>query len=938
MTCSRLDSVKTNPGHVRQSLSGRSGPTRVLATLRRLTLSLTLVALTTARPVWAQSSDEAKRRLEEIAREGKLGASAARAAADRYYEAAKKAYQELHYAKSLELVEKAVEADPNHKEAIELARTVRSLLGTRPDWARYGLEELSREKKVQIQQNLFRLERTLTEGKRYMHMADETRPGDDERPAEMRLSRQIGHLDAAIEQFKRVREIIKWMPYRLDLTNREKQARELLADALTARGEKEESLRVERRRKATQQAIQRRNLETEVLRERLQQMMAMARIQYDRGKLNECEDICRQILREDQTDKDAMALMALSRQKRHELAEEDLYIRHRHEWRKMWHIVEEAAIPYSAQVRYPEDWERIRRRVETAGMIEQIDEPEWEKEVRRKLDRKVSFEFAETPLTEAVAFLQTLTKVNMIIDPAAAEAEGSTPITLKVTNMTLGLALDWILKLADLDFALRDNAIFISNRENLKGDVTLRIYDVRDLTEQIPDFPGPELQVEVGGLDSGQGGSLVLIGPDEGMGDTVTAENLAEMIEQRVRPGDWAPELGTSIEERGGKLVVMQRPQVHRLIDRLLESFRSSQKLMVNVEGRFLEIREGFFEEIGIDFGGIPDYHFSRGDVFTAAPGTYLPYDGPAALGEPWPDMAPNTAGYQGNQFGYDPAVLDGGYIISDTLGQAGSVYGGVLPKPRNVDIFGSGQLHTIGAVTNYRPSVSPEQTTIGMDMGTGQLLEQGLNAQIRHIGDIELMAFIHALKIREGGSVLSAPRLTVMNTQRAHMFVAEQRSYIADYEISGEAWDPVIRQFLRGVVFDVKPIVSADRRYITLELRPTTAELRRVDEITIRHWSVLSGGTITVITVIDFPIMFPELELRKVRTTVTIPDGGIIMLGGMMSDIKFQSENGVPFLSNLPIIGRLFRWNIIDNERRNLTILVTGRIISFEEEEKKLR
>jgi len=936
MTCSRLDSVKTNPGPVRQSVGMRSGPALVACVMLS---GLLMVAA--ASPVRAQSSAEAKRRLEEIAREGKLGASAARAAADRYYEAAKKAYQELDYAKSLELVEKAIEADPNHKEAVELARKVRSLLGTRPDWARYGLEELSREKKVQIQQNLFRLERTLTEGKRYMALAAETRPGDDERPAEIRLSRQIGHLDLAIERFKRVREIIKWMPYRLDLTSREKQARELLADALTARGETEEALRVERRRKATRQAIERRNLETEVLRERLQQMMAMARTQYDRGKLNECEDICEQILKEDQTDKDAMALKALSRQKRHELAEEDLYIRHRHEWRKMWHVVEEAAIPYSAQVRYPEDWERIRRRVETAGKIEQIDEPEWEKEVRRKLDRKVSFEFAETPLTEAISFLQTLTKVNMIIDPAAAEASGSTPITLKVTNMTLGLALDWILKLADLDFALRDNAIFISSRENLKGDVILRIYDVRDLTEQIPDFPGPELQVEVGGLDASSGGAgLVLIGPDEGMGDAVTAESLAEMISSRVRPGDWAPELGTSIEERGGKLVVMQRPQVHRLIDRLLESFRSSQKLMVNVEGRFLEIREGFFEEIGVDFGGIPDYHFSRGDVSTAAPGTYLPYDGPSALGEPWPDMNPADAAYQGSQFGYnpDPAVLDGGYIASDTLGQAGSIYGGVLPKPRNVDIFGSGQLHTIGAVTNYRPSVSPEQTTIGMDMGTGQLLEQGLNAQIRHIGDIELMAFIHALKIREGGSVLSAPRLTVMNTQRAHMFVAEQRSYIADYEISGEAWDPVIRQFLRGVVFDVKPIVSADRRYITLELRPTTAELRRVDEITIRHWSVLSGGTITVITVIDFPIMFPELELRKIRTTVTIPDGGIIMLGGMMSDIKFQSENGVPFLSNLPIIGRLFRWNIIDNERRNLTILVTGRIISFEEEEKKLR
>ena len=106
--------------------------------------------------------------------------------------------------------------------------------------------------------------------------------------------------------------------------------------------------------------------------------------------------------------------------------------------------------------------------------------------------------------------------------------------------------------------------------------------------------------------------------------------------------------------------------------------------------------------------------------------------------------------------------------------------------------------------------------------------------------------------------------------------------------------------------------------------------------EIVITSWTILDGGANAVITVLDFPIQFPELQLRKVRTTVTIPDGGIIMLGGMMSDIKFQAETGVPFLSNIPVIGKLFRWNTTDNERRNLSILVTGRILLFDEEENK--
>lgn len=898
-----------------------------------------LVATGSAR---AQSKeDEAAKRLDDLIRQGAtgkgegadwksgVGPKAREAAADRFYEAAKKKFEGLEYTAALELVEKALEANPNLKEARTLATELRALLGVRADVISYSIDQLSREKRVQIQESLIDLRKTLNEGK--LSLAD-ARATDVDAEQEVFLSRRIRHLDKAIDRFKRVREIIRWLPYQVNLLQTEKEADALLTEALTMMADTRESLRGARRAKADELARERRQEETEILRERLKQLLAMAQVCYDQGRFPDCEEICGNILEKDPTNKEAKALRAQSRQERHAWREEELYTRENYERTNTLQNVEEAAIPYSERIRYPSNWEKILRRVETAGTIEQAEDPEWAKEIDRKLERKVSFEFAETPLTEAVAFLQTLTEVNMIIQPDAAEGKGSTPITLKVTNMTLRLALDWILKLADLDYALKDHAIFIADKEALIGEVVLRIYDVRDLTEKVPDFPGPELMLEVGGVDSG-GGAPGLILLDADVADEgVTPESLAEMISQRVRPGEWDASLGTSIEERGGKLVVMQRPEVHRLIDRLLESFRASQKLLVTVEARFLEIREGFFEEIGVDFGRIPDFYGPGGPgAGTAAPaGTYLPNQGQMEIGgvltPTW--AAPSEFGYVAGP----PAV--GGYIDSQTLNE--NIYGGVLLEPRNVDIFGDGQLHVIGAVTNFRPNVSPEQTMIGSDMGTGQMLEQGLNAQIRHVGSIELMAFLHALKVREGGTTLSAPRLTVTNTQRAHMFIAEQQSYIADYEISGDSWDPVIRQFLQGVVFDVKPIVSADRRYITLELRPTTAALLRMPEIVIRSWTLLESGGAILVTVLDFPIQFPELELRKIRTTVTIPDGGIIMLGGMMSDIKFQSETGIPFLSNIPVLGKLFRWNITDNERKNLSILVTGRILLFDEEENR--
>jgi len=95
--------------------------------------------------------------------------------------------------------------------------------------------------------------------------------------------------------------------------------------------------------------------------------------------------------------------------------------------------------------------------------------PEWALDVERNLEnRKVSFEFEDTPLTEAIAFLQILTKVNMIFDPEAVQEKGSEPVTLKVTNERLDAALRQILAPAGLDFALLDEAVFISTPEHLE--------------------------------------------------------------------------------------------------------------------------------------------------------------------------------------------------------------------------------------------------------------------------------------------------------------------------------------------------------------------------------------------------------------------------------------------------------------------------------------
>jgi general secretion pathway protein D len=161
-------------------------------------------------------------------------------------------------------------------------------------------------------------------------------------------------------------------------------------------------------------------------------------------------------------------------------------------------------------------------------------------------------------------------------------------------------------------------------------------------------------------------------------------------------------------------------------------------------------------------------------------------------------------------------------------------------------------------------------------------------------------------------------------NNQRSHILVATQRSYIYDYDISGATWDPIIRALTTGVVLEMKPTVSHDRKYITLDLRPGVATLISIEIEVI-------GGLVSL------PIHLPLIELRFVNTTVTVPDQGTLLFSGLINDRKWDGKTGVPFFSDLPVIGRIFSANVKHRERRNLLILVNSRVVLFDEEEEKL-
>lgn len=91
--------------------------------------------------------------------------------------------------------------------------------------------------------------------------------------------------------------------------------------------------------------------------------------------------------------------------------------------------------------------------------------------IKKKLQRKVSFEFVDTPFVDAVEFLRHLSNINVVIDPKVLAERKPQAVNLRVNDMPLDTALQWILKLVELDFMIADNAIFISTPEVIKDRV-----------------------------------------------------------------------------------------------------------------------------------------------------------------------------------------------------------------------------------------------------------------------------------------------------------------------------------------------------------------------------------------------------------------------------------------------------------------------------------
>jgi type II secretory pathway component GspD/PulD (secretin) len=212
---------------------------------------------------------------------------------------------------------------------------------------------------------------------------------------------------------------------------------------------------------------------------------------------------------------------------------------------------------------------------------------------------------------------------------------------------------------------------------------------------------------------------------------------------------------------------------------------------------------------------------------------------------------------------------------------------------------------------------------------------EGGMTVSGVFLDDLQIGFLLRAIQADSRSTTLFSPRITLYNGQRSYISVSSVITYLADAEPvvaeAAVAWDPVIGSIPVGATLDVKATVSADRRYVQLDLRPQVADT------SIANWRQVPVEASGPGGIATFLIDLPQVQVSDLKTTVSVPDGGTLLLGGNKRYGETEVETGVPILNKVPILRRLFNNRASLRTNSNLLILIRPKILIQSEEEHKL-
>lgn len=181
------------------------------------------------------------------------------------------------------------------------------------------------------------------------------------------------------------------------------------------------------------------------------------------------------------------------------------------------------------------------------------------------------------------------------------------------------------------------------------------------------------------------------------------------------------------------------------------------------------------------------------------------------------------------------------------------------------------------------------------------------------------LPVLINAIQTQIDTKVVSLPRVVTNDNQLALLKVADAQPSVVNNVDDGGGVRETFGEFQEaGTTLLVTPHISGEKNYLRLDISQTIEAFDNA--------SAAAGGVQAKTT-------------RQIITSVTIPDGHTVAIGGLTFDARTTTVDKVPLLGDLPLIGFLFQTRVVTHAKQNIYLFVTPTILRDEnfEDYKKL-
>lgn len=201
--------------------------------------------------------------------------------------------------------------------------------------------------------------------------------------------------------------------------------------------------------------------------------------------------------------------------------------------------------------------------------------------------------------------------------------------------------------------------------------------------------------------------------------------------------------------------------------------------------------------------------------------------------------------------------------------------------------------------------------------LGTASNKTKTISISNQNVEVPEFFAMLSALQENTDFNLISAPRVLTQDNKKATINVGQVVPFATGGKLDAYGQPMVTFDYREvGIKLEVTPHLSRSGK-IRMDVN------QEIQEVTDYLNQEMAGVKFSA----------PVVSNRSVNTTVTIPDGSTLLIGGLISKRTSDTIKGVPILKNLPLIGWLFRDKSTDEEKASIFISLTPKVISLESE-----